>query len=121
MAKHILLIDDEAEVRDLVGEALTVEGFRVTGVCSTNEAMQIIRDDLPQLIITDLQLGELDGFDLIEQVKAIVPQMPIILLTGMLFDKDVVRGAVWQKIAAYVPKTSTLDHIIQTVKQQIGS
>jgi DNA-binding response OmpR family regulator len=116
MTKHILTVDDETAVLELLGEAVTAAGFRVTGVSTTREAIQVVQQDTPHLIITDLQLEDGDGFDLVEQVKAVAPQIPIILLTGMLFDEAVVRGEAWSKIAAYVPKASSLEKIMQTVK-----
>ena len=119
MAKHILLVDDETEIRELLVEALTEAGFRTTGVSSAHEALQVVQNDSPDLVVTDLQLQEFDGFDVVERVKAIAPQTPIILLTGMLFDPEIVQGAVWQKIAAYVPKTSSLEQIVQSVKQHL--
>lgn len=119
MAKHILTVDDEPDVRDIVGEALVAAGLRVTAVSTASEAMLVVQNDPPALIITDLQLEECDGFDLVERVKAVAPNIPVMLLTGMLFDPEVVRGPVWQKIVAYVPKTSSLEKIVQTVKQHL--
>jgi DNA-binding response OmpR family regulator len=119
MTKHILAVDDEPAVRDLICEALTMAGFRVTGASNASEAMQVLLGDPPDLIITDLQLEEGDGFDLVDRVKAAAPKTPIILLTGVLFDEEIVRGPVWEKIAAYVQKTSSLEHIVRTVKQHV--
>lgn len=119
MNKHILTIDDETEIRELLREVLTASGYRVTGVASAVEAMQVLRDDAPQLILTDLQLEETDGFDLIDQVHAQAPQIPIILLTGVLFDRAVVDGIVGQKIAAYIEKTAPLEHILREVKRHL--
>lgn len=119
MPKHILTIDDEADVRELIGEALTDAGFRVTGVSTAAEALQVVHNDRPDLVITDLQLEECDGFEVAERVKAVAPQIPIVLLTGVLFDRDVVQGPVWQKIAAYVQKTTSLEQIVQTVTRHL--
>ncbi len=116
MTKHILTIDDETEIREVLCAVLTRAGYRVTAVSSAVEAMQIVLTDQPHLIITDLQLEETDGFDVIDQVKLIAPEVPIILLTGMLFDPDVIRGTVGEKIACYVEKTAPLEHILQQVK-----
>jgi DNA-binding NtrC family response regulator len=121
MKKHILTVDDEAPVRELIAEALTYAGFRVTGVSSADEALQVIQKDPPALVITDLQLEAGDGFDLAERVKALAPNTPIILLTGVLFDPEIVKGPVWEKIAAYVEKTSSLEQIVQAVRRQIPS
>jgi two-component system response regulator GlrR len=120
MAKHILTIDDEAVIRELLYDVLTAAGYRVTGVGSAAEALRVVHDDPPQVVITDLQLEETDGFDLIDRVKAAAPHLPIILLTGVLFDPAVIRGPVGAKIAAYVEKTEPLDRVLREVRRQLG-
>ncbi len=119
MPKHILTVDDETIVREMIVEALTAKGFRVTGVGTLEETLQVVQSDPPDLILTDLQLEECDGFDLTERVKTVAPHIPIILLTGVLFDQEVAKGPSWNKIAAYLQKTSTLEKIVQTVKQHL--
>jgi CheY-like chemotaxis protein len=119
MPKHILAVDDEPVIREMIVEALTAAGFRVTGVATADEALQVVKNDRPDLVITDLQLEECDGFDVAERVKAVAPKMPIILLTGILFDQDVAQGPGWQKISAYLQKTSSLELIVKTVKQHM--
>ena len=121
MKKHILTIDDEREIRELLREVLNAAGYRVTAVSSALEAMEVVRTDPPHLVITDLQLEENDGFDLADQVKVIAPQTPIILLTGVLFDPEVLSGPVGDKIAAYVEKTAPLERILREVKRLVPS
>mgnify|MGYP003349617614 CR=1 FL=1 len=115
--QHILTIDDEPQIRDILKQVLTASGYRVTDVESAPAALAVVRDDPPDLIITDLQLEESDGFDLIEQAKQLAPSTPIMLLTGVLFDPAVVQRLGEVKIAAYVDKTASLDHIVKEVRQ----
>lgn len=119
MNKHILTVDDESQIRELLREILAASGYRVSGASSTVEAMRVVRDDPPDLIITDLQLEEGDGFDLVEQVQAVAPKLPIIMLTGVLFDPQVIRGPIGEKIAAYVEKTAPLERVLQEVRRQL--
>lgn len=119
MKKHILTVDDETEIRELLREILAASGYRVSGASSVAEAMRVVRDDPPQLVITDLQLEESDGFALVDEVKAVAPKIPIIMLTGVLFDPEVIRGPVGQKIAAYVEKTAPLERVLAEVRRQI--
>ena len=118
--QHILTIDDETEIRELLQEFLGSAGYRVSGASTPDEALRIVRNDPPQLIITDLQLEEVDGFDVIELIKAVAPKTPIILLTGVLFDPEVIRGPVGEKIVAYVEKTEPLERVLQEVKRHLG-
>ena len=84
MKKTILLLDDEAEIRDLLRQYLSARGYRVFPVASPTEAMKAIRQETPDLIITDLQLEDADGLEVVEQFKAVLPNTPVILLTGVL-------------------------------------
>lgn len=118
--QHILTIDDETEIRELLQEFLGAAGYRVSGASTPDEALRIVRNDPPNLIITDLQLEEVDGFDVIELIKAVSPKTPIILLTGVLFDPEVIRGPVGEKIVAYVEKTEPLERVLQEVKRHLG-
>jgi DNA-binding NtrC family response regulator len=119
MKKHILVVDDEPDIRDMLRDALVISGYRVTAVGSAAEALQVVRDDPPQLVITDLQLPEADGFEIIEQVKVVNPEIPIILLTGVLFDHAALKEAMGAKIACYIEKTVPLAQILSEVKKHL--
>jgi DNA-binding NtrC family response regulator len=117
MKKHILIVDDEANVRDLLDRFLTGSGFRVTAVESADAALSTVRKDPPQLIISDLQLEDSDGLEMIAQLKSLLPDTPVILLTGVLFDPKVVREVLSGKVSAYLEKTSSLARILGEVKR----
>lgn len=111
MNKHILLIDDEAPIRELLARALSSSTCRVTAVGQADEAMAAITRDPPDLIISDLQLEDNDGLDLIAAMRATLPNVPVILLTGVLFDPQVVRDNLSKKVSCYLEKTSSLAEI----------
>ena len=120
MKKHILIVDDEAAIRDLLAQCLTASGYRVTAVASAVEALGAIRQERPDLIISDLQLEDTDGLEMIGQLKAVLPDTPVILLTGVLFDPEVVRDTLSQKVSSYLAKTSSLKRILQEVERLVG-
>ena len=117
MSKHILLIDDEANIRELLGIALEGKGYRVTSAASADEAQMTVKKDPPALIISDLQLEDEDGLAIIAQLKTTLPNVPVILLTGVLFDPQVVRENLSKKVSCYLEKTSSLSKITETVKR----
>lgn len=120
MPKHLLTIDDEEEIRNLLSYALTAAGYRVTGASSTVEALRVVRDDPPDLIITDLQLIDSDGFDLVDQIKSVRASIPIIMLTGVLMNPAEIPAVISQKIACYIPKTTSLEEILKEVRRCLG-
>lgn len=120
MKKHILIVDDEADVRDVLAQALMVKGYRVSAAETGNEALRVAKADRPQLMISDLQMEDADGLELIQQIKEIYPDLPVILLTGMIFDKDVIRDTISKKVSCYIEKTASLQRVTQEVQRLIG-
>jgi DNA-binding NtrC family response regulator len=120
MKKHILIVDDEADVRDVLAQALTVKGYRVSSAESGVEALRVAKSDPPNLMISDLQMEDSDGLELIQQLKETFPDLPVILLTGMIFDADVVRDTISKKVSCYIEKTASLQKVTQEVQRLLG-
>ena len=120
MKKHILIVDDEADIREMLGQFLTLQGFRTSVVSSPLEAEKALGIDPPDLIISDLQLEDSDGLHMIEQLKVRAPKVPIILLTGVYFEPEVVRELLSKTIACYYQKTTPLSEIVASVKRLTG-
>src|SRR2546423_15645963 len=120
MKKHILVVDDEADVRDVLAQALTMKGYRVTAASAGHEALRLVKSDPPQLLISDLQMEDSDGLELIQEVKTDFPDLPVILLTGMIFDADVVRDTISRNVSCYLDKTCTLQRVTQEVQRLLG-
>jgi DNA-binding response OmpR family regulator/anti-sigma regulatory factor (Ser/Thr protein kinase) len=82
---HILLIDDDLNVLGMVAEALTHFGMKVHPFAEGRRALRLLEDpDSPQfdLVITDINMDGMDGFDVINRVKSTKPSLPVILMTG---------------------------------------
>lgn len=118
--KHVLIVDDEAGIREILAEGLSSPGCRVTVAESVAMAMEVVSKDRPDLIITDLQMEEADGFDLIDELKTAGPDIPVILLTGVLLDQSAVRTATGGKDVSYLPKSSSLAEIIATARRYLA-
>ena len=120
MTKHILTIDDEESIRQILVELLTAEGYRVSTADSAQEALRVVKEDPPHLIISDLQMEDADGLELIEKMKESLPAVPIILLTGVTFDPEVIQESISQKVSVYLTKTSSLQKLLQAVQRLLG-
>jgi len=120
MKKHILSIDDEADIRELLSEVLTLKGYRVSTAAEPGQAKKIIKEDPPHLIIMDFQIEEGDGFVLIEEIKRMAPAIPVLLLTGAVFDRGVVRDTIEKKVASYLDKTASLSTIVAEIERLLG-
>jgi two-component system phosphate regulon response regulator PhoB len=91
---HILVVDDEPDILELVRYNLTKNGYEVTGVLSGEEALSALRSSHPDLVILDLMLPGLDGLEVCKSMKNSTPtaSIPIIMLTARAEDADVVTG-----------------------------
>jgi DNA-binding NarL/FixJ family response regulator len=68
----------------------------------------------------DFQIEEGDGFVLIEEIKKLGPNIPILLLTGAVFDRNVVRDTIEKKVARYLDKTASLNTIVTEIEKLLG-
>jgi two-component system nitrogen regulation response regulator NtrX len=84
MAADILVVDDEADIRELVSGILADEGYAVRTAADSNSALAAIRARRPSLLIQDIwmQGGGLDGLELLDLVKALDPDMPVVMISG---------------------------------------
>ena len=115
--RHILAIDDEASILELLTEYLKAHGFRVSTASNATEAKRLVENEAPDLIISDLQLEDTDGLHLIEELRVLMPSVPVILLTGVLFDGPVIEDNLKWKISAYVSKTAPLQTLLAEIRR----
>ena len=91
MSKTILVVDDKASMRRLVQDYLSAEGFRVVTANNGRNALFVARHEKPDLIILDIMMPEMDGYEFI-RVYGKERETPIILLTARLDESDKVLG-----------------------------
>ena len=84
MALEVLVVDDEADIRELVAGVLEDEGYAVRTAADSSSALEAIEDRRPSLVLLDvwLQGSRLDGLQLLEQVKSRDPTLPVIMISG---------------------------------------
>jgi CheY-like chemotaxis protein len=69
---HVLVVEDDADIREAVDELLTGEGYRVTGVTNGAEALAHLGEGvLPDLVLLDMRMPKLDGHAFLERVRAV--------------------------------------------------
>lgn len=84
MASDILIVDDEADIRELVGGILEDEGHETRLAANSDEALQQIENRVPRLIFLDiwLQGSRLDGLALLDKIKTRYPNLPVVMISG---------------------------------------
>ncbi len=91
MPVTILVVDDKANVRQLLQEYLTEKGFRVVTVDNGYNALYTARHDPPDLILLDIMMPKMDGYQFLEQYRK-ERQTPVIIITAKIEESDAVMG-----------------------------
>ncbi|WP_067966590.1 response regulator transcription factor [Nocardiopsis trehalosi] len=89
---HVLVIDDEPNIRDLVQAALRFHGFTVTTAETGGEGLDLARDRHPDLILLDVLLPDVTGFDVCRRLRDAGDDVPVIYLTARDTPSDTVTG-----------------------------
>lgn len=104
--RTILLVDDEPSIRIISGALLTRAGYEVMVAADGFEALQKIREKVPDLVITDLRMPNMNGFELLAVLRSQFPQIPTIAISGEFLVLDVkiapIADAFFQK-GSYAP------------------
>jgi DNA-binding response OmpR family regulator len=121
MAKKILAVDDEKHIVRLVQINLQKEGYEVITASNGREALDKMAEQAPDLVVMDVMMPEMDGFEALQNMKAndATASIPVIMLTAKAQDADVFRG--WQSGAdLYLTKPFNPGELITFVKRILG-
>jgi two-component system OmpR family response regulator len=115
MAELILIVDDEAGVRELLGDALRIAGFETATAQDGMSALTAIRNRKPDLLIIDINMPLMDGFELVERLRTTGDNTPALMLSARADRIDVTRGLT---LGAddYVTKPFGLEELLLRVK-----
>lgn len=90
-SKLILIVDDEARMRRFIQMNLSLEGYRVAEASNGLEALDKVRTDLPDLLLLDVMMPELDGFETLRYIRE-TSSVPVIMITVRDDESDKVKG-----------------------------
>jgi len=89
--KHVLVVDDEPRMVRFIRMNLELEGYQVSTASNGIEALEKLREELPDLVILDIMMPELDGYETLERIRQ-TSNVPVIMLTVKAEEEDKVRG-----------------------------
>jgi DNA-binding response OmpR family regulator len=89
---HILVVDDDDGIREMLLSTLTFAGFRVSAAASAESALQMIGDQYPDAVVLDVMMPGLDGFDFVQLLRHRGDSLPVLFLTARDAVDDRVRG-----------------------------
>ncbi|MEZ6058703.1 MAG: response regulator, partial [Planctomycetaceae bacterium] len=114
---HILVVDDSAMDRRLVSALLKGrDEWTVSTVTNGVEAMEIVETALPDLVLTDMQMPEMNGLELVQAIKRKFPLTPVVLMTAQGSEALAVQ-ALQLGADSYVPKQQMNDDLLETLER----
>jgi DNA-binding NtrC family response regulator len=112
----VLLVDDEEEFVKALSERLQMRDLNSELALDGEQAMQIVQDQEPDVMVLDLKMPGIDGMEVLRRVRKAYPQVQVIMLTGHGTDKDA-EEAERLGAFAYLQKPVNLDLLVKTMKQ----
>jgi len=116
----VMVVDDDAQLRSLVGTVLARAGHEVVEAADGEEALRLLDEKLPDLILTDLAMPKMDGARLIEEVRRRDPMLPMIVLTG-LGTVDVAVEMMRKGACDFLTKPFQIEQLAGSVQKALGS
>jgi two-component system nitrogen regulation response regulator NtrX len=116
----ILIVDDEAEVRSLISDVLSDEGYKTCSAKNEQEAFSMVKNFLPNLIFLDLWIGsdESAGLKILDRIKKMHPEIPIVIISGH-GTIDIAVQAIQNGAFDFIEKPFVIDRLILTCKQAL--
>ena len=113
-AVRVLVVDDEAPIRQVIADALSK--FDVVQAENGVEALKMVEEQAPDLVITDIKMPEMDGFALLKQLRASRPDLPVLALSGYIEEEE----AQTHKFDGFIPKPLRVDEFRQLVEATLS-
>jgi two-component system response regulator VicR len=120
--KVVVCIEDEPEMIDLVKLILGRKGFELVGAVGGREGLETVRKLRPDLVLLDLMMPDMDGWEVYQQMKADdeLKDIPVIVVTAKAQSIDKVLGLHIAKVDDYVTKPFGPQELLQSVNKVLG-
>jgi DNA-binding response OmpR family regulator len=120
--KRILCIEDEQEMIDLIRIILSRRGFDVKGAAGGMEGLKMVRTELPDLVLLDLMMPDMDGWEVYQQMKADekTRDIPVIVVTAKAQNIDRVLGIHIAKVDDYITKPFSPQDLFNSVEKVLS-
>lgn len=114
-APRLLVVNDEPTIIELLAASLRYAGFEVITATSGTEAVQAARQHHPDLVVLDVTLPDMDGFEVFRRLRAGGSRIPVIFLSARVTMEDKTRGLALGG-EDYIPKTFSLEEVVARIR-----
>lgn len=122
MSKKIMVVDDDDDSRILVRQILESNGFSVVDCSGGKEALNELKNAIPDLILLDIMMPEMTGYDVVVHLKQKpeTQNIPIVMLTAKGEPEDLITGYKDYAVDYYIPKPFTTRQLLNGIKIVLG-
>jgi CheY-like chemotaxis protein len=113
----VLVVDDDPDIRDMIGQALELEGWEVVGAANGEEALRLAREGpRPDVILLDLMMPVMNGWEFIDEQRRdeSLATIPVVLISG---DERLTEKAAKARVAGFLKKPMDLEVLLDTVQR----
>ncbi|MBI3159266.1 MAG: response regulator [Chloroflexi bacterium] len=120
--RKVVCVEDEPEMIDLIRLILNRKGFDVVGAAGGKKGLDTIREQMPQLVLLDLMMPDMDGWEVYQQLKAdkATRDIPVIVVTAKAQSIDKVLGLHIAKVDDYISKPFSPQELLDSVEKVLG-
>ena len=118
--KKVLVVDDETDTLELIKLVLESGGFETILAASGMEALERVKNTKPDLVLLDIMMPDMDGWDVFRKIKEKYPKIPIAILTAKAQNIDKLLGLHVLKADEYITKPFGKNELINKVKKLTG-
>jgi DNA-binding response OmpR family regulator len=117
--KRILCIEDETEMIELMRLILSRKGYQVSGAAGGQEGLEKVRTEMPDLVLLDLMMPDMGGWEVYQQMKADdkMKEIPVIIVTAKAQSIDKVLGLYIAKVDDYIAKPFSPSELVDSVER----
>lgn len=117
MHYKILVVDDEAPVRDLLGDFLKKENCQPVTCESGEEALEMLKKETFDVVLLDIKLSGMSGLEVLKEIRKNYVDLPVVMITGFGFDEELIYKSKQLGCCGYIGKNIPVTQIITTFKQ----
>ena len=120
--RRVICIEDEQEIIDLIKLILERKGFEVVGAVGGREGLSAVRREKPDLILLDLMMPEVDGWEVYRRMKADpeLRRIPVVVVTAKAQSIDKVLGLHIAKVDDYVTKPFSPNDLLESIERVLS-
>jgi CheY-like chemotaxis protein len=120
-AKTILIVEDDPILRDLYKDRLELEGYKIMTAPDGQEGLEAVKEKIPDLILLDIMMPKMNGFDVLDRLKADdeTKHIPVFMLSALVQEENVVKAKQKGATGYLIKSNTTPGQIVDKVKETL--